>query len=128
MKFSAAIVLLSAHCAYGLVSTGPRLSGVTSSRSTKLFSSSAAAANMASVSVGNTVGLGAANGAGDVVAASTNGAAAISTEENVKINYGPGELAHISCVLQWHNLWINTTKDISSSNPCWPFAQNGIQQ
>lgn len=95
MKFSAAIVLLSAHCAYGLVSTGPRLHGVASSRSsrhstTKLFSASAAA-NMASVSVGNTVGLGAANGVGDVVAASTNGAAAISTEENVQINYGPGE-------------------------------------
>jgi len=96
MKFSAAIVLLSAHCAYGLVSTGPRLHGFASSRSsrhstTKLFSASAAAANMASVSVGNTVGLGAANGGGDVVAASANGAAAISTEENAQINYGPGE-------------------------------------
>jgi len=37
------------------------------------------------------VGLGAANGGGDVVAASANGAAAISTEENAQINYGPGE-------------------------------------
>ncbi len=92
MKFSsAAIVLLSAaHCAYGLVS-GPRphysVSGRSSLHSTKLFSSAAAAGS--NLSVGNTVGLGI--NTGDNVVASTNGVAAVSSDETYKVKYGPGK-------------------------------------
>jgi hypothetical protein len=52
-----------------------------------LFSASAAA-NLSSVSVGNTVGLG-LDGVDNVVLSSKS--AVIAAEENFNVNYGPGE-------------------------------------
>jgi len=86
--FSTTILLLSAHCAaYGLA--GSRLHSVRGrlSHPTKLFSASAAA-NLSSVSVGNTVGLG-LDGVDNVVLSSKS--AVIAAEENFNVNYGPGE-------------------------------------
>lgn len=95
MKFSsAAIILLSAaHCAYGLVSGQQPHSviGRSSLRSTsKLFSSAAADSNSVVSVGGDTVGLG-INGGANVVA-STNGSAALSSDETYNVKYGPGKL------------------------------------
>ena len=95
MKFSsAAIILLSAaHCAYGLVSgqLPHSVIGRSSLRSTsKLFSSAAADSNSVVSVGGDTVGLG-INGGANVVA-STNGSAALSSDETYNVKYGPGKL------------------------------------
>ncbi len=87
---AAAIVFLSTvHCANALVS-GPRPHSSIRGRSSssKLFSSSAAASSH--LSVGNSVGLG-INGGDNAASTSTEVAAAVSSEESYKINYGPGK-------------------------------------